>query len=74
MFDRLVEIDRKLSERQKITFGAAGMGVGLVLIVVLGFAGITSFTVQMVVALLGVLTMVAGTLMLGTSEQGEQTV
>jgi hypothetical protein len=74
MFDRLVAIDRGLSERQKVIYGAAGMAVGVALIAILAFAGITSFTVQMVVALLGVLTMVAGTLMLGTSEPGEQTV
>lgn len=74
MFDRLVAIDRKLSEQQKVTIGVAGMLIGVGLIGVLGFAGITSLPMQIAIAFLGVMTMVTGTLMLGTSEQGEQTV
>lgn len=74
MFDRLVAIDRKLSEQQKVTVGAAGMFLGVALIGVLAFAGITSLPMQVAVAFLGVMTMVTGTLLVGTSEQGEQTV
>mgnify|MGYP000200475802 CR=1 FL=1 len=74
MFDRLVAIDRKLSEQQKVTFGAAGMVLGVALIGVLAFAGISSLPMQVAIAFVGVMTMVTGTLMVGTSEQGEQTV
>lgn len=74
MFDRLVAIDRKLSEQQKLTIGAAGMLLGVGLIGVLAFAGITSLPMQVAVAFLGVMTMVTGTILVGTSEQGEQTV
>lgn len=74
MFDRLAEIDSELTEQQKITGGAAGMVVGVALIGVLAFAGITSLPMQVAIAFLGVMTMVTGTLLLGTSEEGEQTV
>ncbi|WP_255195411.1 hypothetical protein [Halorarius litoreus] len=74
MFDRLVAFDRKLTEQQKITAGVAGILLGVALIGALAFAGISSLPMQVAVAFLGVMTMVTGTLMLGTSEQGEQTV
>lgn len=74
MFDRLVEIDRSLSEQQKISVGIAGMLLGVGLIGALAFTGVSSLPMQVAVAFLGVATMVTGTILLGTSEQGEQTV
>lgn len=74
MFDSLVAIDRRLTEPQKLTAGAVGMLVGVALIGALTFAGITSLPMQVAIAFLGVMTMVTGTLLLGTSEQGKQTV
>ena len=50
MFDRLVALDRNLTEQQKVTFGAAGMVLGVALIGVLAFAGITSLPMQIAIA------------------------
>ncbi|WP_255149032.1 hypothetical protein [Halorarius halobius] len=74
MFDRLAAFDRSLTEQQKVLGGVAGMAIGVALIGALTFAGITSLPMQVAIAFFAVMTMVTGTLLLGTSEQGGQTV
>lgn len=74
MFERLAAIDRNLTERQKIRGGVVGLLAGVALIGLLAFAGVTSTPMLVALSLLGVFTMVVGTLLLGTSDEGEQTV
>jgi hypothetical protein len=59
---------RSLSPDQRVRFGTVALLVGIVLIGVLGFAAIPSTAVQVVVGIVGVAVMVAGVLLLGTSE------
>lgn len=74
MFERLETIDRSLTEQQKITAGALGLVAGVLLIGLLGFAGVSSLAMQVVLGLLAVFTMVVGTLLLGTSDRGKRAV
>lgn len=74
MFERLTAFDRNLTERQKTRGGVVGLLVGVALIGLLAFAGVSSTPMLVALSLLGVFTMVVGTLLLGTSGQGEQTV
>ena len=59
---------RSLSSDQRVRFGTIALLVGIVLIGVLGFASIPSAALQVVVGIVGVAVMVAGVLLLGTSE------
>ncbi len=59
---------RSLSADQRVRFGTIAMLVGIVLIGVLGFASLPSVALQVVIGVLGVVVMVAGVLLVGTSE------
>jgi hypothetical protein len=59
---------RSLSADQRVRFGTVAMLVGIVLIGVLGFASIPSVALQVGIGVLGVAVMVAGVLLVGTSE------
>lgn len=75
MFERLVSIDQKFTEQQKIIFGAVGLLAGIGLLALLTIIGISSPLVEVAVGIIGVFTIVLGTLLLGTSDQSnDQTV
>ena len=59
---------RWLSGDQRVRFGTVAMLIGIVLIGVLGFASLPSVALQVVLGVLGVVVMVAGVLLVGTSE------
>jgi glucose uptake protein GlcU len=59
---------RSLSADQRVRFGTVAMLVGIVLIGVLGFASLPSVALQVVLGVIGVVVMVAGVLLVGTSE------
>ncbi|MFB6117853.1 hypothetical protein [Halosegnis sp.] len=74
MYDSLLAVNRRLSERQKVLGGAVGILAGTVLIGFMTFGNVPSIAMQVVLGVVGVLFAVVGTLLLGTSEQREQTV
>jgi len=59
---------RSLSGDQRVRFGTVAMLIGIVLIGVLGFASLPSVALQVVLGVIGVVVMVAGVLLVGTSE------
>lgn len=63
-----------LTEQQKITVGALGILLGVVMIAAMTFAGVSSMGAQIALGFAGVLLAVAGTVLLGTSEPREQIV
>ena len=63
-----VDAFRSLSKGQRERWGAVALVVGVALILALGFAAIPSQILQIAVGILGVLVMVTGTLLVGTSE------
>jgi hypothetical protein len=63
-----------MSEQQKVVFGAVGIVVGAVLLGVMTFTSLTAGVADIVVGVVGVAFAVAGTLLLGTSENRDQIV
>jgi hypothetical protein len=59
---------QSLTRSQRVRLGGIALVIGIALIGVLGFAPIPSVALQIVIGTIGVLVMVAGTLLLGTSE------
>lgn len=67
MYETLARMNRELTQQQKVQAGVAGIAIGAVLIGMLAFAGLESASLQFILALMGVIMMVGGTLSLGTS-------
>ncbi|WP_435195124.1 hypothetical protein [Natronomonas sp. EA1] len=67
MLETLAKMNRELTQQQKVQAGVAGIVIGSLLIAMLAFASLESSTLQFILALMGVVMMVAGTLSLGTS-------
>ena len=61
---------RGIPKQQRVRLGAVALAIGVALIGVLGFAPVPSEALQVIIGILGVLVMVAGVLLLGTSEGG----
>ena len=60
---------RSLSKGQRVRLGVVAMVIGVALIGVLGFAPVPSGALQIVIGALAVIVMVAGVLLVGTSEK-----
>ena len=59
---------RSLSRGQRVRIGAVALVVGIALVGILGFASVPSVAIQVLMGTLGVLVMVVGVLLVGTSE------
>jgi hypothetical protein len=59
---------KSLSGDQRVQYGSVALVIGIVLIGILGFATVPSQVLQIVIGIVGVIVMVVGTLLLGTSE------
>ncbi|MFC6938370.1 hypothetical protein ACFQE8_00140 [Salinirubellus sp. GCM10025818] len=59
---------KSLSRDQRVRFGSVALVVGIVLIGILGFATVPSEVLRIVIGIVGVIVIVVGTLLLGTSE------
>ena len=68
MYERAMELNRRLSEGQKVRGGATLMLVGAAIVTVLAFGPIASIFLEGVLGLVGVALLVVGTLAVGISE------
>lgn len=68
MFERAMELNRRLSEGQKVRGGATLMLFGAAIVAVLAFGPIASILLEGVLGLVGVALLVVGTLAVGISE------
>ena len=59
---------RSFSKGQRERFGAVALLVGIALIMALGFVTVPSELLQILIGVFGVLVMVVGTLLVGTSD------
>lgn len=74
MVTLVTNIARRLDDRQKVWVGAVGFVFGVACIGILGFVPLESDVVKFLVAVVGVLAIVAGTLLLGSSDAGDRVV
>lgn len=59
---------QSLSKGQRVQYGSVALVIGVALIGILGFATVPSQALRVLIGIVGVLVMVAGTLLVGTSD------
>ena len=68
MLDRLSRLNASLDEDSKVRMGVVFLVLGTIVIGAIAFGAFPSFIVEVVLAAIGVVLMVAGSLTLGTSD------
>lgn len=72
--DRLATIDSQLDERQKLRGGTVLLVTGGLLVGLLAFTNVGSAPLQVLIGIVGVICMAAGSLSVGTSGVAERAV